>query len=313
MRKVSELIAQARNLTQNLDYSATSGITDEVFLEFINDAQDRAQVLISNANSPAKPFVREDLISMVSGQEAYSLPRRLSYGKEVENVEYSFDGSLSNFSNLEKRNFINRNTTSSNYPAWYYRRSQQIFLNPIPSVSQGVMRVLYECSCDDLDIRRGTIASVSGLTSTTFTSFTVSSDADESSSPVNLTNSDYVCIVDKNGVVKAYNIPFGTYNTGTNVWTPSPGFTFLFSGESIAASDFITFGKWKTTHSTLPDDLEAYLIQYMVMRVFHIDSSVKYPEQARVVEEIEKQFVDQARSQTGELQRIPQLDPGEWW
>lgn len=313
MRKVSDLISVCRTLTQNENFSATSGISDEVFLEFFNDAQDRIQTLISNSNSPAKPFVREDIVSLVANQEGYAIPRRLAYGKEVENVEFSFDSSLQNYYPLEKRAFINRNTTSSNYPAWYYRRAQQIYLNPIPSVSQGSLRILYEYSLDDLDKRRGLISTVTGLTSTTFTSITIDSTADESSSPINLTNADYICVVDKDGVVKAYNIPFGNYNTGTNVWTPAAGFTFNFTGESIAINQYVVFGKFKTTHSSLPDDLENYLLQYSVMRVYHIDSSVKFKEQSAIVTQMEAHITEQARSQTGELQRWPQLDFGEWW
>lgn len=100
--------------------------------------------------------------------------------------------------------------------------------------------MLFEGKLDRLDKRRGTVSVVSGLTSTTFTSITIDTDADETSVP-NLSTIDYVCINDAFGNVKAYNIPVSNYNTGTNVLTPG---TFTFqAGETIAVNDFVTFRK----------------------------------------------------------------------
>jgi hypothetical protein len=163
MRKVSELLDEIRSLTQNSDFSSTSGISDEIIIGFLRDGQRRIQTLVSNTNSIAKQFVREDTISLVANQEEYSLPRRLFYNKEIENIEYSYDGQAANFLNLEKRSFFNRTTTTSNYPVFYYRRLGKIYINPVPTSSQGVIRVLYETPLDGLDKRRGKITTVNGL------------------------------------------------------------------------------------------------------------------------------------------------------
>jgi hypothetical protein len=312
MKRIDYLIGMARKLSENESVSVANDIADEEFIQKANDAQDRLQSVISNTKETGKSFVVEKIIQGVANQDGYAINDRVFFSKSIEDVQFSFDGSLANYRPLKKLLMLNRMTDSGDWPTGYYRRRGMFFPVPILNTSAGKFRVLFERSLDDLDKRRGTISEVVGLTSTTFTSITLTS-ADETSSPVNLTNIDYVCICDEDGNVKAYNIPVESYNTSTKVLTPRAGFTFVNPGESISEGNFVTFHKYTTTHSQLSDECESYLIEYMVEAIKHRDSSNDFAEQSEILRRIEKTIVDVYKKQSAELQEIPQIDEMEWY
>lgn len=277
----------------------------------MNDAQDRLQALISNQKSPSKVFSVQKKIPAVANQDGYSLSDRLFFNKEIQQIEYSYSGLDSDYVLLRKRNLFNANTDGSNFPDGYYTRGAQFFPIPLINISGPVFKVTYERTLDDLDRRRGKVSSITGLTSTTFTSFVVDSSADESSTP-NLSTIDYICINSADGVVKVYNIPVLSYDTGTNTLTPAAGYVFQ-TGETFAAGDYITFGKYSTTHCKLLDETEAYIIQYSVLELFKRDSRQNITQQAEVVGAIESQIVKKMASQTAEVQYIPTLGTDEFF
>jgi len=311
MRRIDYLITAVRNIGKNQNFSSTEGIQDEQIIQYMNDAQDYLQSALNAGSTINKPFVTEKIISIVANQDGFSVPGRILYNKEIEQVEYSYDGQLANYRVLDKAHFINRVTNSSNFVEGYYVRGNKIYLIPIPNVSQGNLRVMYEYNLDDLDKRRGTVSVINGLTSTTFTDMVLASDADESSTP-NLSTIDYICINDKDGNVKVYNIPVGSYVTGTNTLTPAAGFTFQ-TGETFAPGDFVTFGKYSTTHSKLPDECETYLVHYAVEQLLHTDSSDDTPRESAILQRLEQGILTASRGQTAEVARIPQVDWDEWY
>lgn len=316
MRYLGEILAQVRLQTDNEDTSTADGVTvtgirDEEFIQYFNDAQDRLQSRISSANSPYENFVVESEIDIVSGQEEYDIPDRLFFNKEVRDVAYSPTGLAVDYLPLRKEYFINRSTQTATYPSMYYRRFGKICINPIPSSSTGKLRVLYERSLDDLDIRRGQISDVSGLTETTFSSITLDTTADVSST-TNLTNAQFICVVDAYGAVKAYNIPVGSFTSSTRVLAPSSSHAFA-SGETIAAGDYVVIGKYTTTHSLLPDECERYLIKYCSDIILGRDASAGKAMFSQELMDMETEIVAMMKSQTSEIQGIPQQDYSEWW
>lgn len=311
MRRVDYLITDIRRISRNgLNPDGTASIPDEEILQYLNDAQDRLQGLISSTKGIDKIFSTQGILSIVGLQEAYSIPDRLYMNKSVDLVEFSYTGLAADYIPLSKLNLFNRNTNQDNYPTGYFKRGGQIYLVPMPASSTGTVRVTYERTVDDLDKRRGGVQSVAGLTSTGFTSLVVDGTADETSNP-SLSSIDYICIVDKDGNRKAYNIPVASYIAGTNTLTPAAGYTFQ-PGETIAAGDFIVFGKYHTTHSQLPEEAESYLIHYAVESILHKDSSDDVVVQNAKLKGLEEAFISGLTSQTSEVQRIPQLDLWEW-
>lgn len=315
MRRVDSLITAVRTISRNnANADGTVAISDNEILQYLNDAQDRIQNLISSTKNIAKIFVTQQIISVVANQEAYSVPDRVLLNKQIESVEFSATSSVADYVRLEKLNFFNRDTNASNYPWGYIKRGNQLLLQPTPSISTGSIRVTYERDLDDLDIPRGIITVVTNGTSTQFDTLTLSTLADsyESTTP-GWSNIQYCSVVSSIGVRKTYNILVSSYNTGTNVITPSPS-PLIFTTNDIvpAVGDVAVFGQYTTTFSQLPDNCERYLIHYAAAECFHRDSSNDYSDELERVDAIEKDILKALSSQTSEVQFIPQMDRYEW-
>ncbi len=317
MRRTDALILAARTISRNsANADGTKGVSDDEILQYLNDAQDRIQNRISSTKNISKIFTTQAIISIVANQEAYSIPDRLLLNKQIEGVEFSATGSLTDYVRLEKLNFFNRDTNTTNYPWGYFKRGGQIFLQPTPSTSTGTIRVTYERDLDDLDIPRGTIATITGGTATQFTTVTfdpATSNPYETTTP-GWSTQQYCCFVSPLGVRKAYNVLIGGYVAGSDILTPSPS-PFIYNttyDSALAVGDIAVFNKYTTTFSQLPDACERYLIHYAAMELFHRDSSKDYSKEAAIVAETEEDILKALAAQTSEVQYVPQADRYEW-
>lgn len=316
MRRNDVLIREARDVSRNtLNPDSTYSISDDEILRYLNDAQDRMQNLISSQKNIARIFATQQIISLVANQEGYSVPDRVLLNKQIEMVEFSNSGLVTDYVPLRKLEMFNRSTYTNNYPWGYYKRGGQIFLVNMPSVSSGTLRITYERTLDDLDIPRGVISSITTGTSTDFAALVFDSTANayESTTP-GWSNIQYCSIVDANGVRKAFNIPVGSYNTGTNTMTPTGSlFTYTSNDVQVAVGDVAVFNKYTTTFSQLPDECERYLIHSAALDLFAKDSSVDYAKEADKVAKIEEDTLAAVSSQTAEVQYIPEERLWEWY
>lgn len=316
MRRSDVLIYEARRISRNsANADGTYSISDDEVLQYLNDAQDRLQNKISALKNGAKIFVTQEFVSLVANQEAYSLSGRLLLNKQIENVEYSATGLVGDYVRLVKFNFINRMTDTTNYPWGYIKRGGQILIQPTPSTSTGTLRITYEAELDDLDIPRGVISTVTGGTSTQFTTLTFSALANsyESTTP-GWSNIQYFCVSTVTGARRCYNVLVGSYDTGTNIITPSPSpFVFTSADTTPVAADIVTFNKWTTTFSGLPDNCERYLIHYAALELFKKDSSNDTSSQEKSLALIEADILESMKSQTSEVEYIPQENGSDWF
>lgn len=310
MRRLDYLITQARGISGNeVNSDGTVALPQSFFVQAANDAQDRLQGLISALKSQEKAFISDVVIPLVAGQESYAIPDRLFMNRGVHLVEYSHDSTAQNYYPLRKLNYFNRDTSTAQYLSGHSVRNGRIWVTPIPSASVGSLRVSYEQSLDDLDIRRGTVSGVVYV-GTTLSSVTFSTDVDESST-INISNIDYVCFVDRDGNRRTYNISVASWTSGTrtlvfNAFTP----TALDPG--VSAGHFVTFGKYTTTHSQLPDDAEPYLIHYMAQAALNKDSSSDWVNESEILMGIEKSILRAFMSQTANVERIPEQNEYDW-
>jgi hypothetical protein len=72
MRRTDQLILASRRATENQEYTATAGVQDEEFIQYLNDGQEEIQSLI-NSSFP-RVLMKEGVIQVVQNQEGYSLP-----------------------------------------------------------------------------------------------------------------------------------------------------------------------------------------------------------------------------------------------
>lgn len=315
MRRVDTLITAARGVSRNKpNADGTYGITDDEVLQYINDAQDRMQNLISAQKNIARLFSTQQIIPIVANQEAYTIDDRVLLNKAIQQVEYSYDSNLSNYTVLQKVNLFNRDTNASNYPTSYFKRGNAILLQPTPNAANGSIRVTYERAVDDLDIPRGLITVITNGTSTQFDTLTFGTTANsyETSTP-GWSNIQYASIVSPLGARRCYNVLLTSYNTSTNLLTPNPTpFIYGALDSAIQVNDVAVFGKYTTTFSQLPDECERYLIHYAAARLYAEDSSNDTSREENIVAEIESDILTALASQTPEVEYVPMIS-NDWF
>lgn len=314
MRRIDELVASIRTLSRNTANSdGTYAISEDEIVQYINDAQDRLQNLLSTTKNIAKIFVTESIQSLVANQEAYTVPDRVLLNKQIEHIEYSATGLVTDYVRLEKLNFFNRDTNTSTYPHGYIKRGGQILLQPTPSTAQGTLRITYERELDDVSSIRGR---VNGAPAAKIIDLTHSTGAPTAANEALFVNGSYVCVTAVDGRVLLYNGLIDSYNAATDALTLVANVdTYLVSGATLTelTDGYLTVGKYTTTHSKLPDNSERYLIHYPAMELFHRDSSNDFAKEVEIVAQMETDIIKALSMQTSEIQYVPQADRFEWW
>lgn len=274
MRRLDVLIDQVRKQTENVEFSDTTGISDEEFIQYANDGQEQIEMEINSVGTDN--FLVEKEIQTVAGQEAYELPFDMLMGTNIRHVEISSSSSQSDYFPLKQRQFWERINSFNGTPAYYIQRNNQILLQPKPDRALTI-RVQYKKKLPRLDIRRASVSAVT-LGSNTITSLTFDTSAlferDE------LIQDNFLTIVDRDGAVKMRAIPFDDINSGSGVVTVTAGFTFE-SGESIGVGDYAVRNKNSSTHSQLPDICERFIISYMAWKILKRDSNTDLTDQER--------------------------------
>lgn len=287
MRRIDRIIYSAREQSKNLDSSVdtttgvtTTGISDDVFLEWANHAQDHLQAIIL-ASYPNE-FVESLVINLVAGTDEYAIADRLFVNNKVISVEYSHSGRVGDYQPLDQGNYRDRNSDSG-YPSFYIRRGKNLIIGPIPNSSSGTIRVHYYRELDDLDIRRGWVNGVpSG------TSIVVNGPTDATPSVIEelrFSAAEYLCICDSIGTPLLYNGRISSYDTASNTFTLAANvLTYLVSGVTLADLNdkYVTLLPYSTTHSKLPDNTERYVQTYTQKRALSNDK-----QNAEIVEDAE--------------------------
>ena len=266
MRRTDQLILASRRATENQEYTATAGVQDEEFIQYLNDGQEEIQSLI-NSSFP-RVLMKEGVIQVVQNQEGYSLPRDVFLGTRLDYVEYSPTGLSADYYTLKKGSLKERLNGPSGNPSFYIRRNSQLLIQPIPQQA-GLLRVNYQQAIPKLDTRRGQVSSVV-LSGNTISSLTLDTSQEIDSDA--LLSENFITVVDKNGLVKMRSIPVTAINTTTGDVTVDPSFVFE-TGETITAGDYVLRGTYSTTNSYLPEITEKYLLEYCNLRILVRDSS----------------------------------------
>ncbi len=259
MKSASSIITLARERTNNTSYSSTSGISQSLAVEFLNDGQSLLQTAI--INQYPQEFVSEYTFNVAANQETYALPERAFGGGRIIAIYYSNSGYDRDYERLRPRSLLERDMREAGYPMYYIRANGTVYLNPIPTSAQGTVKVLYYKELDTLDVSKGIVTAHPGSTL-------------ECSAGTSIVVSDeYVSVCDKHGtpILQGGEIVSVTSTVITLAATAS---TYLLPGYSV--SDLIgatvVAGKYATTHSTLPNICEKYLRTYLQKRFLTRDN-----------------------------------------
>jgi hypothetical protein len=262
MKRVEPLIDMARKLSQNTRYDSTSGVPQDVFVQFLNNAQDSLIMEVNNHNS--KYFKKTSVETVVPGQEAYDYPTDC-YMQELDTIQWT-DSSTGDFRNLEKTVRKEKLSTAVGYAFGYEPKEAGFYLNP--PINSGLLYVTYSRHPKKLQKRAGKV-SARTISGANLTALTV--DTTEASFDATEINADYyLCVVDKFGAVKASNILYDSVSSTTGVFTLS---SFALGAETFSVGDYVVVGKNSINVPELPEICEGYLIKHMVYEAKMGDAS----------------------------------------
>lgn len=281
MRRLELLIDAARSESLNKEYSTTIGIPQDDFVRWANEAQDRLHSEVTKTHPNF--FLGETDVSVVAGQESYSLPANCHLGM-LELVEYSYDGTEANFKRLERASLPERMSHASGHPSYYIPRNSEILLAPTPASSGGVLRIVYVKKPKLLDIRRAQVLS------TTFAGGVVT-DLTLSSRPAldptgQLDKVNHLSVVSRSGAQKMAGLEYDGINAVSHIVAISGGAFTAQAGESIAVTDYVVTGQDSANVSDLPEFCDRYLKAWMVYKAMDRDGSALAPAKKAAADEM---------------------------
>jgi hypothetical protein len=263
MRRVELLIDAARKLSQNTRYDETSGVPQDVFVQFLNNAQDSLTMQVQNLKT--KYFKEQVIVDVVPGQEVYDYPDHC-YLQNLDTIQWTDSRTGTYWQTLYKSVTKEKVTIQPGYPFAYIPYHDGFHLNP--PIINGQLYITFVKTPLRLQKRAGqiTVATIVGDNLTALTVNPALSDYD----PTEINFQNYLCVVDKFGRVKASNILYDSVAVATGVFTLSP---FDLEGATIAVGDYILIGENMVNLPEWGTICEGYLIKHMVYEAKYGDSS----------------------------------------
>lgn len=306
MRRVEHLITQIRRQTENVQTGITDGITDEEFIQYLNDGQSDIYRAIIRADSRA--FTERALIQTQSKVAEYDLPSSMYQFHRIVKVQYSETGRDEEYRNLQ-RGYHGEITGVESHPTRYILEKNQIILDPKPTttVTNG-LRIFYDPKLPRLDKRRTTVASVT-IAAGVVTALTLDTTA-----PFNVDDyslDDFLSFVDRDGNTQAAGLPYDSVSAGGVVTITGGGYT-LPSGQTITIGDYVTLGENSTTESRLPENNEDYLLAYGAWKIFKRDSSTDSAEQDAERQQMKADIVSNYADANADVTEIAITDLTYW-
>lgn len=308
MRRVDELITVVRSQTDNVNYGDSEGISQNEFVELLNDAQTNIFLKILSEVPDTSIFDAEATVSLVADTRGYGDSSRWGIKNAVRFVEFSPTGQEQDYYFLDARSIKELTRYPASYPSTYSVQNGLVLVSPMPSSSQGSLRITYVKRPDTLDIRRARVDS----TSTNYGGYaTVVLDTDfdidaffETASG----NSQYVpfyfSVCNDYGVSQFYAVECQLYDTSTKTMTINVATSQLTDGV-ISPTNWITLGKYSSTNSSLPEEFERYLIAYATVEILKRDSSKDAQDWRAKLKELEGNLIALAQDSTRDVCEIP--------
>lgn len=300
MRNVQYLIEEIREATENQDVSEFIGIQDREILRYLNDAQERLQSQI--AKTSPKVFTKEVVID-VDGSRLYDLPYDIFMGNKITDVKYRYSPQ-DEWERLEP-DFV-ANLDDLDYydirPETYIRLTGQISLRPRPD--RGQFRVTYVASVPKLDLERARVQSAN-ISNGELTTLDLVTPADGISE---LQRNNMLSIVNVHGEILVDNIKFDEISTSTGLVTLTANVpTTLANGSSLVNARVVS-GKKASTHSSMDDIVERYIMAYTKMKILQRDGSGELATQQLLVSEMEAEIVESYAVISDDILHIPDIN-----
>lgn len=269
MERLERLITTLRNQTHSTDYDESNGVLDATIIQYFNDAHQNLRGIVFGTGPDQ--YLKTALINTVAGTESYPLPDDSFLGSSVVSVEYKYGTDTGQYARMSKKSLHTRHSADRGTPSSYIPFATGLLLSPVPDKSVvGGLRITYEPLLSTLDIRRGVVASCS-ISNDLLVSITcdlspsLSKDvAVPTAGAIELVATDFISVVDRDGVILLSEIPVDSYDTVTGVITISGPFD-LTSAEAavqIPSGSYVVSGRYASSHSPFPDFCTSFLIAY---------------------------------------------------
>lgn len=263
MRKVEQIIDIARKLSQNTRYDSTSGVPQDVFVQFLNNAQSSLVMEVQNLKS--KYFLKQVIVQAVPKQEKYDFPSDC-YMNHIDTIQWTDNSSGTYWTTLYKTTTKEKITLQPGYPFAYVLKEDGYYLNP--PIIKGSLYVSYMRYPKKLAKKSGKV-SARTIAGTSLTALTID-PTDATFDPTEVNGDNFLCVVDKFGALKASNILYDSVNATTGVFTLS---SFDLGSDTFAVGDYVIVGKNTVNVPEWPEICEGYLIKHMVYEAKMGDSS----------------------------------------
>lgn len=263
MRTTEQLIDISRKLSKNTRYDSNSGIPQDVFVQFAQNAQDSLVKQITNLKT--KYFKKQFVVDVVANQEVYSYPSDC-LAQHLDTIQWTDSQNGTYWQTLYKSYTKEKITLQPGYPFSYIPYEDGIHLNP--PITTGKLWLTFIRALPKVQKRSGKIQALSINNTNQIVAMTL--DSTEATYDENEINQDYfLCVVDKYGAIKASNIPYNSITGGVFDMIPYT----LTATDSIAVGDYILVGKYSCNKPEFPDICESYIIKHMVYDAKYNDSS----------------------------------------
>lgn len=274
MRYVGDWISDVRYDSRNRDEPSSTeelGIANSSILRHLNYGQNLVAAKIIAAQSDL--FKRTIDVDITANENTISVDDNVWLGTDITNVKYSYTGLAKDLRDLPQIGHNRLSYDTNNRVLGYARQGQSLLLSPTPNVARGMLRVQYNRSPEKLALRAGTIASHTD-SGTAITALSIDTSDDDATGIASFIASEpYISVCDVNGNVTMANILVTAYDDGTGAFTLNHTYA---TGESITNGDYITLGRYTSTHCQLPstDLIESTILLHATMKAFGRDSSI---------------------------------------
>jgi hypothetical protein len=290
-RSANQLVSFLKRTTRNSNLANSNGepieaISQDDLLQYLNEGKKLIQWAVANACPWAfRSFVTEQITERLL---EYPMPVNALFGDRLYRLDYARTNANDQFRTLQKGD-PRKSYYSEGEPYFYYHNGSNLIIEPAPET--GYYRFLIQRQDDILDVRRAMVDGTPATSGGELDSITIDINAApyDSINREALEEAEWICVCDFEGTVGVYNIPVESYNSATGVITVRDGFDYT---SGISDGDYITIGKYSSSHSTLPDGFEDYFLTYAKYRTLNWDSNSDKIEEIPVLQTMKAALIE---------------------
>jgi hypothetical protein len=258
MRRLEQLIAEAKLSTNTNDINSISGVLCQSYMTRIHSYLEDLLFLVNDENDL---FLKDYTFNLIRGKDEYDLPIDIYAKSSIDNVAVSFLNGLSQtFLPLKKVSRKQRGFTFG-----YFIQEKQVVFTPKPQSPLNI-KLTYQRKLPSPSLRVGKIDTIVGNIINIDPATYVSGLTDYS---------DFVCFVDKDGKI---------LNTSTDLALNTTYVPIFLNEDLTGALDvsattgavpgaYVVSGKYASSHMQLPDECEKYLIMALERMIQYRQSS----------------------------------------